>query len=155
MPRRTPLEIADNFRGVSRLSDQQSISRRQLWNGQNLWAPNRGIAETRPGSARFNSSEISGGKGRKIAAFNIAAADALYYGTDATGVLSEVTGGTALSANKQWLFSIFQGVLYAGNATEVIQKSSNGTTRADIGGAPAPPHAHPGPLYRSRLASFR
>ena len=167
MPRRTPLEIADNFRGVSRLSDQQSISRRQLWNAQNLWAPNRGIAETRPGSARFNASEVSGGKGRniiryypsggtarKIAAFNIAAADALYYGVDATGVLTEITGATALSANKQWLFSIFQGVLYAGNATEVIQKSSNGTTRADIGGSPAPPVAYPGPVYRSRLTFF-
>lgn len=162
-----PLEIADNFRGVNRLGDQQSISRRQLWQAQNLWAPGRGIAETRLGAARFNSSEISGGKGRniaryypaggtarKIAAFNIAAGDTLYYGTDATGALTEITGATALSANKQWLFSIFQGVFYAGNATEVVQKSSNGTTRSDIGGSPAPPLGYPGPVYRSRLTFF-
>lgn len=167
MPPRTPLEIADAFRGVSRLGDQQSISRRQLWQAQNFWAPGRGVAETRPGSARFNSSEISGGKGRnivryypsggtarKIAAFNLAGGDKLYYGTDATGALSEITGATSLSANKQWLFSQFSGNFYAGNATEAIQKSANGTTRADIGGSPVPPVAYPGPVYRSRLCFF-
>ena len=167
MPEPRPLEIADNFRGVNRVGDQQSISRRELWQAQNFWAPGRGVAETRLGSARFNSSEVSGGVGRniaryypsggtarKIAAFNIAGGDKLYYGTDATGVLSEITGATALSATKQWLFSQFSGNFYAGNATEAIQKSANGTTRADIGGSPAPPVAYPGPVYRSRLTFF-
>ena len=167
MPRRTPLEIADNFRGVNRALDQQSISRRELWQAQNLYAPGRGVAETRPGTARFNSTEVSGGVGRniaryypaggtarKIAAFNLAGGDKLYYGTDGTGALTEITGSTSLSATKQWLFSVFQGVFYAGNATEAVQKSSNGTTRADIGGSPAPPVAFPGPIYRSRMTFF-
>jgi len=167
MPPARPLEIADAFRGVSHLGDQQSISRRQLWQAQNFWAPGRGVAETRLGAARFNSSEVSGGKGRniaryypaggtarKIVAFNLAGGDKLYYGTDATGALTEITGATALSANKQWLFSQFSGNFYGGNATEAIQKSTNGTTRANIGGSPAPPVAYPGPVYRSRLTFF-
>ncbi len=167
MPPRVPLGIAEAFRGVDRRTDQQSISPRHLWRAQNFFAGNRGIADMRLGSSRFNSSQVSGGIGRniaryypaggtarKIAAFNIAAADKLYYGTDASGTLTEITGATALTANSQWLFAEFQGNFYFGNAVEVIQKTSNGTTRADIGGSPALPIGYPGGPYRSRLLAF-
>ena len=167
MPPRGPLGIAEAFRGVDRRTDQQSISPRHLWRAQNFYAGNRGIADMRLGSSRFNSTEVTGGVGRnilryypaggtvrKIAAFNIAAADQLRYGVDATGVLTEITGPTALSATKQWLFAEFQGNFYAGNATEVIQKSTNGTTRTDIGGSPALFIGYPGGPYRSRLLAF-
>lgn len=167
MPPARPLEIADSFRGVNRREDRQGISRRELYDATNFFPATRGIAETRLGSARFNGTEVSGGIGRaiaryypvggtrrKIAAFNIAGGDALYYGTDATGAMTEMTGPTALTANKQWLFAEFQGNFYAGNATEVIQKSTNGTTRTDIGGSPALFIGYPAGPYRSRLLAF-
>ena len=167
MPPARALEIADNFRGVNRREDRQSISRRELYDATNFFPATRGIAETRLGSARFNSTAVTGGIGREIAryypaggtrrkivVFNLAAGDALYYGTDATGVLTAITGPTALTANTAWLFAEFQGNFYAGNATEVIQKSTNGTTRTDIGGSPALFIGYPAGPYRSRLLAF-
>ena len=167
MPPRGPIGVAEAFRGVDRRTDQQSISPRHLWRAQNFYAGNRGIADMRLGSSRFNSSQVSGGIGRniiryypaggtarKIAVFNIATGDIIYYGTDATGALTEVTGGSSLTANSQYLFAEFQGNLYIGNAIELIQVSANGTTRANIGGSPVAPIGYPGGPYRSRLLIF-
>src|SRR3989304_2896406 len=68
MPEPRPLEIADAFRGVSRLGDQQSISRRQLWQAQNFWAPGRRLAGAwprrgwgRPGSTAARSAAVWAG----------------------------------------------------------------------------------------------
>ncbi len=162
MPRPVPLELAMNFRGVNRRDDPQAMRADELYTAANFVPKTRGIAETRLGATRFNATawenatagrELiryypSGGTKRKVAAFNVAGGDQIVYGDDENGTLAEVTGATALTANKDWRFCVYLGNLYMGNATEAMQKSTDGTTRTDVTTLPI---GHPACVYRSRL----
>ena len=157
-----PIEIAENFRGVNRLIDPQAMSARFLYTAQNFYPNTRGILESRLGTARWNAAAYTnatrgraiirfyppGGTKRKIAALNVATNDVLVYGNDSNNTLNVLTGATALTTNKNWFFEVYQAGLYMGNATEAIQKTTNGTTRADVATLPV---GYPGPVYRNRL----
>ncbi|MFH2074222.1 MAG: hypothetical protein ABIJ57_02570, partial [Pseudomonadota bacterium] len=138
------------------------MSPRSLWTAQNFYPNARGIAEVRLGSTRYNSAAYTnasrgraiiryypaGGTKRKIAALNVTTNDIIVYGNDSDNTLNAITGGTALTANKDFFFEVYQAGLYSGNATEYIQKTTNGTTKADV---TTLPKGYPGPVYRNRL----
>ena len=170
--RRVPIEICENFTGVNRLYDQQSIKSSELYTAQNFWPNTRGIAETRLGWTKFSTGGVANATAvrelaryyvnsttkYKIAAMNREASDILVYDLYDTNHydLTEITGSTALSASKNWKFVQYQGALYMGNGTEVLQKSTTGTTRADIAVTTGnyTPKGFPAGPYRARLLSY-
>lgn len=168
--RRVPIEICENFTGVNRLYDQQSIKSNELYQAQNMYAATRGIAEHRLGWTKHNTNALASalagrelirfyeaGTGWKIAAFNLAAGDKLVYAATTTGnPLTEITGSTSLSANKNWKFVQYQGALYAGNATETMQKMTAHDARADITvvAGKYTSKGYPAGPYRGRILSY-
>ena len=168
MPPRRPLDLTQRFSGVNRTDDQQALAVSEIYQGENLYPKTQGIAEMRPGAARWNAAAWPGAtRGRaitrfypsgltaqKVAALNVDSADVLVRGNDTDSTLAEITGTTALGTNKQWLFAKYQGALYMGNGTQIIQKTTAGLTRADIAGSPQMPIGYPAGPYRFRLLSF-
>jgi hypothetical protein len=81
----------------------------------------------------------------------VAAVDKMYVGDDSTGVFTEVTGGAALTKGGAYTSVVWKQQLFVTNGTESIQVWSSGTTKADIGGAPAPPEGKYLELHVERL----
>lgn len=63
----------------------------------------------------------------------------VFKGDDASGVFTEITGGTALSPNKQIDMLEYRDTLFLSNGVQLIQYYSSGSTKADVTGTPTPP----------------
>ncbi len=82
---------------------------------------------------------------------NNATANKLYSISDADGTATEITGGTALTANTRIRFAIYKGTLFLSNGVVPIQYWSGSGAKADISGTPTPPTGKYIAIHKHRL----
>lgn len=173
------VKLVTGLKGVDLFSDATQIDPQRFRRLQNFYPPRTAahILAKRLGSAKFNSSAISGatridnmvrawksdGTKKLIVAARKAGNDELHYGDDIAGTFTQITGGSALPASAKWFFVNWPllGKVYAfsGDGTVPIQSSSDFVTKSDMA-APAPnlPDARFGQfgaIFYSRLITAR
>lgn len=146
MPKYDFKRIADLGGGVREDADSTKLPDGTWLSLQNFEYQIDGRLSARGGSAKYNATAITSATSIDqmirfyrpstaakllVVAANNATNNKLYYGTDANGTFTEITGGTALTANKPGNYAVFRDYLLYSNGYQKIQYYQAGATKAD------------------------
>jgi hypothetical protein len=133
--------------GINKSRPEYLIGDNELVQLVNCTFENPGVLTSRLGSDKYNSTAIpgatkmpwayrfydkDGSTTATLVAVNGASSDELYLGTDATGALSKITTGSALTKGKYYDAVAWKDQIFITNGTDNIQVWESGTTTADL-----------------------